>query len=857
MRDIAQFKNADLVLKVTRNLDPTVFDISKYEAFLEALCGEREYQRQAIVTASNYLFSGAYRDQRALAEENYVSNPHLQDKYADFRRMAALLEFPNQIACSLDLATGTGKSYVMYGIARIAIATGVVDRALVLCPSNTIEAGLAEKFIHLSGDRDLGALIPKEAVIRNPHIIHATETVASGHICIENIHATYRRTKSAIDDSFKGKGARTLVLCDEAHHIYSPEGDLGLKKWKEFLLSSDFGFRYIVGLSGTCYVGDEYFRDVVFRYSLRQAIEDGMVKSIDYVAEDSSGDQNEKLQKIYANHKDAQRKYRKVKPLTVLVTKDIVACKKLEDNLVAFLATKEKLPREEAAKKVLRVHTPRMSGHAAKEDKAVALNIDRLRAGEPDTKESPVEWIASVSMLTEGWDAQNVFQIVPHEERAFNSKLLVAQVLGRGLRVPDEYKGDRSVVRVFNHDAWSAKIKHLVDEVLEIEKRVASFPIEKTPSYDFTIHNIDYAKTEDVVETKQTSEYKFDMKFVNLSAQRKSVDKSTVYERAVTGEHSEKTTRVELEMFDIDQVAADVHNKFKAIDLETKSNYAKRYPREAIRKLIRASLDRIGYKGNEVSKENRQRILSAFGNLRRPGSKSIRYRVTPESLTTVRAVDRHKDSAAIGAIRRGGATVFYDDNSKKPDPELRQLIEELENDESLPRSAIHKVDNAFNFKTSLSVALTSSEPERKFVRLLTQSENAAHITAWIKNTDTGFYGIEYSYSRGDFSKRAVFNPDFFIFLGNSDMLVIEVKGDEELADPSPDNRGKRKAAIEHFKNLNHLQEDVRYHFCFITPRDFDLFFAELREGCAMRFQSPLDVALNGNGTGRVGSRIGP
>jgi type III restriction enzyme len=47
-----------------------------------------------------------------------------------------------------------------------------------------------------------------------------------------------------------------------------------------------------------------------------------------------------------------------------------------------------------------------------------------------------VEWIFSVSMLTEGWDVQNVFQIVPHEKRAFASKLLIAQVLGRGLRVP-------------------------------------------------------------------------------------------------------------------------------------------------------------------------------------------------------------------------------------------------------------------------------------------------------------------------------------------------------------------------------------------------------------------------------------
>ena len=59
-----------------------------------------------------------------------------------------------------------------------------------------------------------------------------------------------------------------------------------------------------------------------------------------------------------------------------------------------------------------------------------------------DSSASKVEWIVSVSMLNEGWDVKNVFQIVPHEERAFNSKLLIAQVLGRGLRRPDGWKGE-------------------------------------------------------------------------------------------------------------------------------------------------------------------------------------------------------------------------------------------------------------------------------------------------------------------------------------------------------------------------------------------------------------------------------
>ena len=44
-----------------------------------------------------------------------------------------------------------------------------------------------------------------------------------------------------------------------------------------------------------------------------------------------------------------------------------------------------------------------------------------------DSGASPYFCIVSVLMLREGWDVKNVFQIVPHEERAFNSKLLIAQ----------------------------------------------------------------------------------------------------------------------------------------------------------------------------------------------------------------------------------------------------------------------------------------------------------------------------------------------------------------------------------------------------------------------------------------------
>jgi type III restriction enzyme len=136
------FLNKDLVLRVSPSYDPRKFEPNKYEAFLDALCGNREYQKEAIRITLRYFLGGEYQSLRELAEENYHSNPKLQEKYSSFEDFSRVLQLPDQLSGSLDHATATGKSYVMYGIARIMLAEGAVDQVLVLCPSNTIEAGL-------------------------------------------------------------------------------------------------------------------------------------------------------------------------------------------------------------------------------------------------------------------------------------------------------------------------------------------------------------------------------------------------------------------------------------------------------------------------------------------------------------------------------------------------------------------------------------------------------------------------------------------------------------------------------------------------------------------------------------------
>jgi type III restriction enzyme len=396
------FRNEDLVLRVATDFDPELVQLARYEAFLDALCGDREYQKDAIRAACRFLAGGQYQSTRELAEANYSANPTLSERYGSLAGLVGALPFPDHLACSIDLATGTGKSWVLYGIARILLAEDVVDRVLVLCPSLTIESGLTAKFKSLSADATLLAHIPEDAAFRTPEISDANVTTGPGDICVENIAATYAHVRSSVRDSFVGKGDRTLVLNDEAHHIYSPPtGMQAIKKWKSFLEDETYGFRRIVGVSGTCYIGNDYFSDVVHRYSLRTAMEDGQVKQVEYVAKDENLSQDERFQKYLQLHKQNATRNPGLKPLSILVTARIAGAEDLAREFVTFLAQEESIPAPEAEKRVLVVSS--RADHKP--------NVARLAT--VDRSDDMVQWIFSVSMLTEVGTYRTSFRSFP------------------------------------------------------------------------------------------------------------------------------------------------------------------------------------------------------------------------------------------------------------------------------------------------------------------------------------------------------------------------------------------------------------------------------------------------------------
>ena len=129
---------------------------------------------------------------------------------------------------------------------------------------------------------------------------------------------------------------------------------------------------------------------------------------------------------------------------------------------------------------------------------------------------------------------------------------------------------------------------------------------------------------------------------------------------------------------------------------------------------------------------------------------------------------------------------------------------------------------------------------------LCERENADALNGWLKNAPQRFYAIEYAWKKGEHPKRGEFSPDFFIKKNNL-ILVIEIKDDNEISDPSSENQKKFEYSRDHFVRLNEWLKDkgidIVYQLNFLTPKDYNRFFIKLRNNDVGGFRSELDIVL--------------
>lgn len=839
------YKESDLVLSVSKNVDPDVWDEGFYQNFMDILFKKRDYQKEATEIVLRYINSGEYQNLEDLARENFKKNHVIRERFSEsFESMKNDIAMPNKLSATVDLATGTGKSYVMIAIALIMLSSKKVSRVLVLVPSLTIESELTQKFKDvLANDQLVKSL---GSTFDPPIILNGDSTIVENSIAIENRNAIYsaQSKRNSIVDSLSGNGEKTLVLNDEVHHVYYQESN----QWKEFIKDereNDINFKYVIGFTGTPYksktktgVSNEYFSDVIYRYSLREAIEQNFVKDIHYIAkEDIPNDKNERWQVISNSHDRISRQLKDnfgEKPITIIVTAKQTRADSQAKSFKKFLKKQRGLTDDEVDNIVLSVHS---GAKAAK---------DRLKLKNVDTPGNCVEFIFSVSMLTEGWDVKRVFQIVPDEERAFNSKLLIAQVLGRGLRRPNSWKSawGTPTVTVFNHEKWSTNVTSLVDEILELRK-ILTARVDKESKYNFKLDNIKYKSNPIVKDVMKMGTYNLWEKGVNLPTDSEKAKSSITF----VDVQNESSHDVELdyshEVISIDEMANILYYRFE--DLEDKENtieYQSLWPISRITKMIEESLKNSSNK--VITKNLKNKFLASLGPVFREGARSVSYDTIPSEYLVVDTKMLPNETSDLLNFKRN-KTIFYSDKFESGLTDNASKVSFNELKDTVNGFFQKKIENKYHFKTPQFGIITNGTPEKDFLSRLTSKDVSITIDSFIKSPDMNFYSIDYTWRKGSHAKSSQFNPDWFIKQGDC-IIVVETKDNSQINNIEPENVGKNKAAIKHFEYLNQLfhngEISQQYKFVFLTPKNYDVFFEKLKSNEIYNFKSELDIALS-------------
>lgn len=394
--------------------------------------------------------------------------PHVRDFERDFPSLC------------FALATGVGKTRLMGAfITYLHLAHGI-NNFFVLAPNLTIYNKLIADFTPntpkyvfkgiaefateapeiITGDNYetragdmLDSLVSCKINIFNiSKIIGRGKDTRKMHRLSEYIGESYFEYLAAKDD--------LVVLMDESHRYRAVAGMEAINDLKPVLGLELTATPFILRQNRPVAFGN-----VIYDYPLARAIQDGFVKRPAVVTQknfDPSQFDAEQLEKIkledgvglHERVKVELQTYatstgeKKVKPFVLVIARDTTHAAELQRYLQS-----EDFFDGRYNGKVIQVDSSNTSGSEGDEI------VQRLLAVEDP--EEPTEIVIHVYMLKEGWDVTNLYTIVPLN--AANSRTLIEQSIGRGLRLPyGKRTGVKAVDRlnIVAHD----KFQEIVDE---------------------------------------------------------------------------------------------------------------------------------------------------------------------------------------------------------------------------------------------------------------------------------------------------------------------------------------------------------------------------------------------------------
>jgi len=382
------------------------------------------------------------------------------------------------------LATGVGKTRLMGAfISYLHLAHGN-RHFFVLAPNLTIYNKLIADFTPNAPKYVFQGIA--EFAMNPPEIITGENYEGKGQLLdrAHNVHINIFNISKINSEVRGGKAPRIKRLSEYIGESYFDY----LSKLDDLVLLMDESHRYrasagvkainelnpVIGLELTATPQVESgktaipFKNVIYSYPLYKAMEDGYVKEPAVATRENFNPKNytkEQLEqlkledgirvhetvktelKVYADNHD--KPY--VKPFMLVVAENTTHA----EELMTFMKSDEFFEGR-YKDRVITVHSAQRGDEKDE-------TVERLLAVEDPNE--PTEIVIHVNMLKEGWDVTNLYTIVPL--RAANSRTLVEQSIGRGLRLPfGKRTGIPAVDRltIVAHDRFDEIIRAANDE---------------------------------------------------------------------------------------------------------------------------------------------------------------------------------------------------------------------------------------------------------------------------------------------------------------------------------------------------------------------------------------------------------
>ena len=636
-------------------------------------------------------------------------------------------------------------------------------------------------------------------------------------------------TDSAYARKILGRsGDNWLVINDEAHHAYRIpykkkltdeereatiwiQGLDRIHEARKILTCYDFSATPFIPGSSTSQ--ENLFSWIISDFSLSDGIESGLVKTPRVVVRDSTipdpdtyksrlfhlytedgvkddltiKSNSESLpdlvrsayQTLASDWKEVFKQWqeagKKIPPVMITVANNTRTAERIEK----FFASKDLLLPEELCEsdKILRIDSKKLEDSASSEGEILREKVDTV--GQVDKPGEQLRNIISVGMLSEGWDAKTVTQIMGL--RAFSSQLLCEQVVGRGLR-------RTSYDRLNDGEFFAPEYVN-----------VFGVPFTFLPHEETTTGGgvIPTTPTTEIKALDERREYKITWPnvtgFEYISGQKLSLDLESIKPLELKADD----TIISAEIAPILDGQTDL-TRVSEIDLERAAESFR------LQQIIFHAAANVFEELSASWKEKGSKLLllGQVINLVQEYLQSDSINITPKLFAFNRPRKKILYAMNMSRIIKNLWDSIRSENTEKFNPVYDTLKPVLSTGD-MPRWWTAR-PNHLTRKSHINNCVYDSTWEASTAYALDRN---SHVQAWAKNDHLGF-SVYYLYN----GERKKYLPDFLIRLDNGKNLILEIKGKESAQD-----KAKKEAlkiwveAVNDAKNFGEWACDVSYN----------------------------------------------